>query len=100
MSTLQIDILGTSFAIQAKEDEVYLKNLLKYYQQMIDQIESTTDLKDSKKTAILAGIMVCDELYKEKLKNQKMSSVINTDELYRAEKLTLQMIEKIDKVVK
>ena len=100
MATLQIDILGTSFAIQAKEDKVYLNNLLKYYQQMIDQVESTTDLKDPHKTAILAGIMLCDELYKEKANNKKISSIINTEDLYKAEKLTLQMIEQIDKIVK
>lgn len=100
MTTLQIDILGTAFAIEAKEDKVYLNNLLKYYQQMVDQVQSTTNLKDPHKIAILAGIMLCDELYKEKAQTKKMSSIINTEELYRAEKLTLQMIEQIDKVVK
>ncbi|HZK19139.1 MAG TPA: cell division protein ZapA [Treponemataceae bacterium] len=100
MAILQIDILGTSFAIQAKEDKVYLNNLLAYYKKMVEQVDSGTNMNDQKKTAILAGIMLCDELYKEKSKNQKLSSVINTEELYRAEKLTLQMIEHIDKVLK
>ena len=69
MGTLQINTLGTSFEIQAKEDDAYLKNLLSYFNQISNQIEATTELKDPLKIAILSGIMICDELYKEKKKN-------------------------------
>ena len=71
MGTLQIDILGTSFAIQAKEDTAYLENLLAYYKQVSEQIEKNTGLSDPIKQAILTGIMLCDELYKEKKKNSE-----------------------------
>ena len=100
MGTLQIDVLGTSFAIQAKEKDEYLGTLLKYYKQMVRQVETSADLKDPVKVSILAGIMLCDELYKEKVKNQKNSVKPQyTDELQEAERIALKMIANIDKVL-
>lgn len=72
MGLLKIDVLGSSFAIQAKEDDEYLKKLLNYYTQIITEIEKSDHLKDPKKTAILAGILLVDELYKEKERNAKL----------------------------
>ena len=97
MGTLQINTLGTSFEIQAKEDDVYLKNLLSYFNQVSNQIEATTELKDPLKIAILSGIMICDELYKEKKKNAE--NIDKKEDLFEAERLTLQMIEKIARVL-
>ena len=70
MGTLQINTLGTSFEITAKEDDAYLKNLLSYFNQVSSQIEATTELKDPVK-----------------------------EDLFEAERLTLQMIEKIARVL-
>jgi cell division protein ZapA (FtsZ GTPase activity inhibitor) len=97
MGTLQINTLGTSFEITAKEDDAYLKNLLSYFNQVSSQIEATTELKDPVKIAILSGIMICDELYKEKKKNA--DNIDKKEDLFEAERLTLQMIEKITRVL-
>ena len=40
MGTLQINILGTSFAIQADESNDYKKNAIAYYSQMVKQVEN------------------------------------------------------------
>jgi cell division protein ZapA (FtsZ GTPase activity inhibitor) len=97
MGTLQINTLGTSFEIQAKEDDAYLKNLLSYFNQVSNQIEASTELRDPLKIAILSGIMICDELYKEKKKNAE--NIDKKEDLFEAERLTLQMIEKITRVL-
>ena len=96
MGTLQINILGTSFAIQADESNDYLETLLAYYSQMVKQVENATGA-DALKTAILAGIMLCDELYKEKISGkQKLPS----EELNELERITLSLIQKIDTAIK
>lgn len=95
MGTLQIDILGTSFAIQAEETNEYLETLLAYYRQEVDAVKKAAG-SDSLKTAILAGIMLCDELYKEKISNKEK---VPSDELIELEKITLNLIDKIDKVI-
>lgn len=102
MGTLKIDALGTSFTIQAKEDSEYLQNLLSYYKQVARQVEAGANLKNNLKNSILTGIMLCDELYKEKLKNAKLSSQgsnVDLNQISEAEKITLKLIDDLDKVI-
>ena len=100
MATLQIDTLGTSFAIQAKEDEEYLVKLLNYYKKIVTQVECESGLKDPLKVSIIEGIMICDELCKEKQKLQYTNQTINRQDLDEAEKITLRMIDNLNKVTK
>ena len=100
MGTLQIDVLGTSFSIRASEDSEYLNKLLGYYKRIAEQIEKAGTLKDPTQISVLAGIMLCDELYKEKSIKAKIQSSLeknSTDQ--EAERITLELIKKIDKVL-
>mgnify|MGYP006396792493 CR=1 FL=1 len=68
MGTLRIDTLGTSFVMQANEDEEYLNKLMDYYKKVVNQVEIDSKLKDPLKTAIIAGFLwkkteFCDRLY-------------------------------------
>lgn len=106
MGLLQINLLGSSFALSAKEDDEYLKKLLSYYKQIIDEIQKSDNLKDPKQTAILAGILLCDELYKEKEKNAHLRKALesnenstlknNSDDI---DKIASDLISKIEKVL-
>lgn len=106
MGRLKIEMLGTSFTIQANEDNQYLEKLLGYYQRIIDDVKRIDSIKSPLQVAILSGIMICDELYKEKqnkiaLENgesvaQISENSIDSDEIQR---ITLEMIKKIDKVL-
>lgn len=106
MGKLKIDMLGTSFTIQANEDNQYLEKLLGYYKRITDDVKNIDSIKSSLQVAILSGIMICDELYKEKqnkiaLENgvfvsQNLEDSKNSDEIQR---ITLEMIQKIDKVL-
>lgn len=95
MGTLHINVLGTSFTIRAQENEEYLQKLLGYYKSITKEVEKS--LKNPTEIAIMSGIVLCDELYKEKQRNAKIASETKEDE--EAEKRTLKMIEKIDKVL-
>ena len=101
MGKLKIDLLGTSFTIQANEETEYLEKLLGYYKRITDDVQKIDTVKTPLQISILSGIMLCDELYKEK--TNKLSSELNnqsdnssTSEL---EKRTIDMIEKINKVL-
>ena len=104
MGKLQIDILGASFAVQAREDEAYLQKLLTYYKK-ITKKKKKTGIKNPVQTSIIAGITLVDELYKEKSKNASLSKSleqtenINVQEADEAERLTLDMISAIDKAL-
>ena len=66
MGKLRIDVLGTAFTIQANEDNEYLEKLLGYYNRIIKDVQAIDSVKTPLQVAILSGIMLCDELYKEK----------------------------------
>jgi len=99
MGTLKIDLLGTSFAIKANEDDAYLKKLLSYYTRIVEEIEKSGSLKDPVQIAVLAGIMICDELYKEKSEKARLSKTNEVSDDSEAERLTAEMIKKIDQAL-
>ena len=92
--------MGTSFSIKATEDDQYLEKLLGYYKKIIEEIQKSGMLKEKLHVSILAGIMLCDELYKEKSKKSLPQGDPHpqaSDE--KAEKLTAEMIKKLDKAL-
>ena len=99
MGNLQIDLLGTSFSIQANESPEYLEKLLDYYKKVVNQVDKEAKIKDPLKVAIISGIMICDELCKEKQKLQFANQTINKQDLVEAEEIALRIIENIDKVI-
>lgn len=98
MASLQINLLGTSFSIKVDEEEDYLKKLLKYYTQITEQITKNGTL-NNQQVSILAGIMLCDELYKEKSKNASSNFEQQKKEFNQIEKITINLIESLNKVL-
>ena len=104
MGKLKIEMLGTSFTIQANEDNEYLEKLLGYYKRITEDVVKIDSIRTPLQTAILSGIMICDELYKEKqnkvaLENGQYIPVENDMDTMEIERRTQQMIEKISKVL-
>lgn len=104
MAKLNINVLGEKFAIQANEDEAYLQKLLGYYQRITQDINDKHFVKNELQIAILSGIMLCDELYKEKqnkvaLENGQSSDFTISPDNAEIEKKTLEMIDKINSVL-
>lgn len=103
MSKLQINLLGTSFAIQSNEDQAYLDKLLGYYSRITADVQKMGPINNPTQVAILSGIMLCDELYKEKqtkvaLENKTFTPIqITTEE--EVNRKTQEMIDKINKVL-
>ncbi|MDR2069120.1 MAG: cell division protein ZapA [Spirochaetaceae bacterium] len=92
-SDLRIDILGTSFSISANEDSVYLENLLAYFRSAVENTQKKIGLEDPLKIAIITGFLLCDELQK------KQKNELDQSDSREAEKLLLDMIVRVDKVL-
>ena len=103
MGSLKIDVFNFSFTINATEDDAYLQKLLGYYKKIISQIQKSGSLSNPVQISALAGIMLCDELYKEKSKLQMISQNSENSESEiqekKVEKLTKEMIEKINRAL-
>lgn len=108
MGSLLIDVFGSPFSIRADEDDEYLGQILSYYKKIISQIQKNGVLQSPIQISALAGVMLCDELYKEKSKNAQLSKndaatstiTVEHDKNDEAERITKSLIEKIDKVLR
>ncbi len=89
---VQIHLLGTSFTIQADEDPAYLSRVVEYLEKKVREIESSVSIKDPLRLAILTGILLADELFKER--GGRGSADPDSAE---AERMTREIIERIDR---
>jgi cell division protein ZapA (FtsZ GTPase activity inhibitor) len=96
-SAIRIDVLGTSLTISADADPEYLESLLKQYKHHLDNTQRLTDLSDPLKIAVLSGFLLCDEL--EKTKRESISSDEKAFDSPEVEKITLEMISRIDEAL-
>ena len=100
MGTLQIDILGTSFAFKAEQDDDYLDQLLRYYRKIVEPLEKSGVLSNPLQISIMTGILMCDELFQEKSRNARMkNAALKNSTDGEAEEITRRIIEKIDKAL-
>jgi len=90
--TLRIDMLGTSFVIKADEDESYLLKVLQSWQKIVEDTKANTGLSDPLKIAIVAGMLVSDELMKAK------SSASHPEDV-ETERIALDLIARIDETL-
>lgn len=90
---VQIQILGATFTIQADEDPEYLSRLVDYLAGKVHEIERTVTTKDPLRISILAGILVADELFKDR---ERMSSTLTPSESDEVEKIARRLIRSID----
>jgi cell division protein ZapA len=90
---VQIQILGTTFAIQADEDPDYLSRLIDYLSDKVHEIEKTVSTKDPLRIAILAGILLADELFKDR---ERLNATLSPSESEEAEQIARRLIQSID----
>ncbi|MBR1536973.1 MAG: cell division protein ZapA [Treponema sp.] len=107
MGELVIDAFNPPFVIKANESDEYLNKLLGYYKKITQQIKNSNSLQNDLQVSALAGVMLCDELYKEKSKISQISKgkiptssiIVDKEKSEEAEKLAKKMIEKLDKAL-
>lgn len=97
MGRLSINLLGTLFSINASEDDAYLESLLDNYTQVVNKIQSNGMRLNDLQVAILAGIMVTDDLFRERAKKTEHKNNTASDD--EAEKHTIEMIKKLEQAL-
>ncbi len=62
VQVVNIELLGTSFAIQTDESTEYIEGLVAELRSRLDGLRSSTRVQDPVKLSILAGVTLLDEL--------------------------------------
>ncbi|MEE0134137.1 MAG: cell division protein ZapA [Treponema sp.] len=100
MGSLTIDLLGTSFKINAHQDTQYLQQLLSYYSEVVKSLQKNFPGQDPLQTAILAGVMISDELYTQKYSTASSNnSQENNEVLSQVAHITAKLIDSINQVL-
>jgi len=90
---LRIEALGTSFSIQSGDDEELLQRVSRHLTEKISEIQEHYTFADPLKIALLAGLNITAEYFKEK-ENKK------TDESAEVEKITDRLITALDETLR
>lgn len=92
---LSIQLLGTSFSLKSDENLDYLQEVVDYYKQKMEETQKTVSLTDPLKIALLTGIILTDELLKER----SSKGVLSKPDAEEAGRITKILIEKIDAIL-
>ena len=90
---VRIELLGTSFTVDADESPEYLNQLIEYLHAQVQQIEKTVATGDPLKKAILAALLVTDELFQQRQKDASGPVVPEAEEM---ERIASRMITLLD----
>jgi mannose-6-phosphate isomerase len=91
-------MLGTSFSISTDEDAAYLESLLNRYRIKVQNTQKKTGVRDPLQLSIVTGIILCDEI-EQIQKRRGISPASSPDDLDEAERLTLDLITRINQVL-
>lgn len=67
IETVRVELLGASFAIQTDESKEYVESLIGYLGSKLETVKASSKVDDPLKVALLAGLYLVDELYRERL---------------------------------
>jgi cell division protein ZapA (FtsZ GTPase activity inhibitor) len=93
---LSVQLLGTAFSLKSTENLDYLKEIVTYFEGRIEETRQGVSLQDPLKIALLTGLVLADELLKERSKSPGTLTAPESDE---AERITRALIDKIDSVL-
>lgn len=93
---VRIELLGTSFTIDADESPEYLNDLVDYLRSQVQEIEKTVATSDPLKKAILAALLVTDELFQEQQKDNEDPLSPEADEI---ERIATRMIKLLNQTL-
>jgi cell division protein ZapA len=98
---MRIELLGTSFQIQSDESPEYIRELLDHYRTRIDRIEQTVATGDPLKKAILAALLVTDELFTEHTEDgeSRAASSIPASDAAEIDAITSRLLTSIDETL-
>ena len=92
---IPIHVLGTNFTIQTDESPEYVGKLVEYVCSMIETLEKSVGTKDSLRIAVLASVLIADELFKER----ERPATKDTTESVELSDMTEHIIARLEAVL-
>jgi cell division protein ZapA len=76
MRSVEIQILGQSYAIKTDEDDAYIKSLARYIDEKLRDIYSLAPNINQTKATVMAAFGIADELFKLRMEQEDLDRMI------------------------
>lgn len=76
MASVEVQILGQSYAIKTDEDEAYIKSLARYVDQKLKEIYGVAPNISQTKATVMAAFGIADELFKLRAEQENVDRMI------------------------
>ncbi|MBI5666339.1 MAG: cell division protein ZapA [Nitrospirae bacterium] len=76
MRSIEVQILGQSYAIKTDDDEAYIKSLARYVDEKLKEIYSVAPNISQTKATVMAAFGIADELFKLRIEHEDMDRII------------------------
>jgi cell division protein ZapA (FtsZ GTPase activity inhibitor) len=90
---LEVNILGSSFKIQSRDDHGYLKQLVSYLERAVKQIQERYSSYDPVKISLLAALNITDELFR----CRSVRDGVDDTSSQEVERIAERLIDTIDR---
>ncbi len=76
---IRVNIFGTEYTLRADENEDYVKEIARYLDEKMREVDKNSSIKSSSKISVLAALNVVDELFQERKYKDKLLNTLNEE---------------------
>ena len=76
---IRVNIFGSEYSLVSDDNENYVKEIARYLDEKMRQIDKNITIKSASKIAVLAALNVIDELLQERKYRQKLIDQLNEE---------------------
>ena len=76
---IRVNIFGSEYSLVSDDNENYVKEIARYLDEKMRQIDKNIAIKSASKIAVLAALNVIDELLQERKYRQKLVDQLNEE---------------------
>jgi len=76
---IRVNIFGTEYSLRSDDNENYIKEIARYLDQKMREVDKNNSIKSSSKISVLAALNVVDELFQEQKYKEKLLNQLNEE---------------------
>ena len=89
---IRVNIFGTEYTLRSDDNENYIKEIARYLDQKMREVDKDNSVKSSSKISVLAALNVVDELFQERKYKEKLLNQLNEE----AKKINYSIVDFLE----
>jgi cell division protein ZapA len=76
---IRVNIFGADYSLMSDNDEAFVKEIARYIDDKMREIDKNQTVKSSSRIAVLAALNIAEELFQERLYREKLLDQLNEE---------------------